>query len=180
MRNCAVGLAMVLAIVVLMPSTATAQGPATSLEEISGSGRLVPGDRIYVTDIGGRRMKGDVIELTSAAISLTDGRVTWRLAETEVGRVERADSLKSGMWIGAGLALAGAIGWCHLVEKRHSEYCFWSAYGLPISLGVGVGLGAFLDANRREVLYEAAKGADVRLFPVLTQTEGGVRLSIRW
>ena len=176
MRNFSVGLAMV----VLMPSTAAAQRPATSLEEISGSGRLVSGDRIYVTDIGGRRMKGDVIELSSAAVSLTDGRVTWRLAETEVGKVERADSLKNGMWIGAGLAFAGAIGWCHLVEKRHSDYCFWTVYGLPISLGVGVGLGAFLDANRREVLYEAAEGADVRLFPVLTQTEGGVRLSIRW
>ena len=175
MQGTVVGLAMV-----VLPPAAAAQNVATSLDELTNSGRLRSGDRVYVTDAEGRRIRGDIIDLSSDAVSLTDGRATWTLTDTEVSRIERADSLKNGMWIGGGLTFAGAIAWCHLVESRGSGYCYSTFYTLPISLGLGVGLSALFDANRREKLYEVSGSPDVRLAPVLTQGGAGARLSVGW
>ena len=176
MQRTAVGLAMV----ALLSGTAAAQDMATSLDELSGSGRLQAGDGVHVTDARGRRIKGDVVDLSSVAVSLTDGRTTWTVADAEISRIGRADPLKNGMWIGAGLAFAGAIANCHLVEKRRSGYCYATFYTLPISLGLGVGLGALFDANRREKLFEATGSADVQVSPVVTQGGAGARLSVGW
>ena len=68
-------------------------------------------------DTEGRRIRGYIIELSTAAVSLTDGRVTWTMTDAEVGRIERADPLTNGMWIGAGLTFAATMAYCKLVEE---------------------------------------------------------------
>lgn len=171
-----VGMAMLAS----LAGDATAQGAAPSLDDLTRAGGLRPGDGVYVTGDEGGRIKGNLIDLSSAGVSLTDGRMTWTLAATAVRRIERADSLKNGMWIGAGLAFAGAVANCHLVEARRSGYCYGTVYLLPVYVSLGVGLGALIDAKLREELYKTPGPAEVRLSPMLTPGGAGALMSVGW
>ena len=166
--------------IMAVPTVGAAQDVPASLDELSNANTVGPGDRVYVMDTEGRRIRGYIIELSTAAVSLTDGRVTWTMTDAEVGRIERADPLTNGMWIGAGLTFAATMAYCKLVEEPRTGSCYATSYTWPISFGVGIGVGALVDASLHEKLYEAGWSADVQLSPVVTRRGVGARLSVGW
>ena len=89
----------ILALTLLMlPAAAVAQDLATSLDDLLQSRQLRPGDGVYVTDATGKRIKGDVTDVSPTGLAITDGRDTWTLAESEVSKKERLGAQVSVGW----------------------------------------------------------------------------------
>ena len=167
-------------VLLTVASTVEAQ-VVDSLDELLHTGRLQAGDGIYVTDAEGRRIKGDVVDLSPISLSITDGRGVWNLADDEIRGIERQDPLENGIWIGTGFAFAGVVGFCRLeIPITHNDACYATLYFTPLAIGLGVFVGAMIDASRHEVLYRQPAAASVRLSPLLSADAVGARLSVGW
>lgn len=158
---------------------AAAQGAlAASLDELLQSGGLRAGRGIYVTDTGGRRWKGDVDDVSSTMLTVTDGRGnTWAWSEGEIDRIEQQDSLKNGVWIGLAIGIGTAYAACKIVR---GECIYTTIYiGYP-AVAVGAFAGLIVDAVTHRTLYKKAGSADLRLSPMLSSRTLGARMSVGW
>ena len=83
-----------------------AQEQRTALEQALVAAGMGPGDVVYVTDDDGARVRGDIVELSSGGLTLAvgDGEMG-RWATSDVRRVERWDSLRNGVMVGAGVGV---------------------------------------------------------------------------
>lgn len=150
---------------------------ANSLHELLHDGRLAIGDAIYVTrSIGRRRLSGDLEDLTSSALTLTDKRITWTLTEEQILRVERGDSTANGVWTGL---LLGVIPIC--AYSRSSEQASYAMlyYGGPLLAAAGL-IGGLVDWNVRDTVYDAHGGKRARWSPVSPKGGLGASLSYGW
>ena len=83
-------------------------------------------------------------------LALTDGRQTWRLRKGEILQIEKQDSLWNG--VGWGLSVSAAVlGRSDL----SSEYLSATVGSIAIVVGVGIVIGAVVDANVHRTVYEA-------------------------
>lgn len=166
--------------ILLLPLEAESQGVANSLNQLRSSGLLKPGDAVYVTDGNGRRTKGKIRDLSSTSLTLTEGRDTRNLDETDVRKIERRDSLENGIWIGLGIGVGMTAVICKTdPDPEHCPYTV--AYvGLP-AIAAGTILGAIVDAFIHKTLYLAPPGSGssrLRLSPNLSNKRTGVSMSV--
>ena len=162
----------------VVAATAEAQ-IARSLDELVRFGTLGSGDGVYVTDAGGRRIKGDVDDLATSALAVTDGHEVWTLADTEIETIERQDPLSNGMWIGAGLGVAGFFVGCGL-EGGGDEFCYRTFLTFPLYFTTSIVVGAMIDASRHETVYRRSRSARVTASPVLRKGGAGILATISW
>ena len=134
---------------------------------------------IYVTDETGQRFKGKFRHLsgTSLTVETQDGDTS--ITTSAIRRIELQDSIANGIWIGAGLAVAGTFLSCG-IESAANEYCYGTAYAFWPILGVGAFVGAMVDATRHKTLYEAADAKRVTVAPAVSRAGLSVRASIEW
>ena len=158
----------ILALTLLMlPAAAVAQDPATSLDELLQSRQLRPGDGVYITDATGKRIKGDVTDVSPTGLEITDGRDTWTLAESEVSKIELQDPVETGIWLGIGIAVGSTIAVCAMERAA------------------GAGIGWYMDATNHKTIYRKSGAARLRIAPVVSkerlgaQVSGVVRRSLR-
>ena len=173
-----VGLVMTLILVVLSGRAAAQDAMAASLEELLRSGSLRPGLGIYVTDTGGRRWKGDVRDVSSTMLTVTDDRGgAWSWSEGEIDRIEQQDSLENGAWIG----LAAGVGVAYAACKMTRGDCSYTVLyiGYP-AVAVGAFAGLIVDAVTHRTLYNRAGSADLRVSPMLSSRTLGARMSVAW
>ena len=98
---------------------------AGSLDELLQSGeQLQPGDEIFVTDVSGRRIRTRISDVSAIALSVTEGRNTRTLRDTDVRKIERRDSLVNGSLVGVGISIAALWGSCELGQSE----CYGEAY----------------------------------------------------
>ncbi len=149
---------------------------ASSLDTLVQSGELTIGDGIYVTDVLGQLIKGDITNLSSTGLTVTRGRENWTLAVSEVKRIERQDSLVNGIMLGVAV---GAIpsGFICLRFPRECLYAF--LYTTPY-MAIGAGVGALVDSNIHKTLFQAPGSARVAVSPMLAKEGLGARLSVTW
>src|SRR5712691_1856419 len=117
--------------------------PATAQTAVELSGKVEAGDKIFVTDRSGVQPGGRLLRLSPEALALLVGGQERVMPLNGVGRVEKRDSLRNGMLIGAvpsalvGMAAAGAS--C-------SPHCGRDVpLGLLVVGGMGAGIGALID-----------------------------------
>ena len=153
----------------LLPGTAVAQ-VVSSLDDVVRAGRWTRGDAVYVTVVGGQRVKAEIADASSAGLWLRDGRKKRRLAEAELLKVERRDSLHGGIWIGIGIGVLATPLTCNF-----GRYCVFS--GL-----LGGLVGGIVDAGVREVLYEAQgrEARRVKVSPILAKGGVGAGMWVGW
>lgn len=171
-------LVMTLILVVLSGRAAAQDATAASLEELMRSGSLRPGLGIYVTDTGGRRWKGDVRDVSSTMLTVTDDRGgAWSWSEGEIDRIEQQDSLENGAWIG----LAAGVGVAYAACKMTRADCLYvSLYvGYP-AVAFGTFAGVMVDAVGHRTLYRATGSVHLRLTPTLSSRTLGARMSVGW
>ena len=96
---------LLLLAIVWAPPVTKAQEPG-SLQELMHAGELRKGDGVYVTDAGGRRLKGTLTDLSSSLLTLTRGDTAWSVPAARVRRIQRQDSLLNVVLIGAGVGAA--------------------------------------------------------------------------
>jgi hypothetical protein len=164
-----------------LASDAEAQGIANSFTEL----RLLvrPGDKVSVTGPTGE-VTGKLAQLSSSALKLNaHGRVLdFHEADVSAIRQRRADSLQNGaligLCVGSGLVLA------LIASADDAPLDGWVLMATAAYGGIGAGIGAGVDALivGRQVIYERApaRGARLRISPVLTARQKGVRASIRF
>ena len=166
-------------VIAAWPLVAEAQEASSSLEALVRARELRRGDGIYVTDEKGQRLMGKFSDLSATSLIVNTPSGDRSFEASAIRRIEFQDSIESGIWIGAGLAVAGSYVSCY-VESRSNEFCYGTAYAFLPALGVGAFVGAMIDANRHRTLYEAADTKRVTVAPAVSRGGLGLRASIEW
>ena len=171
-RRLAIGLAMLAP--ALQPAGVGAQGIALSLEDLSQAGRLQAGDGVIVTDVNGRRVKADVVGLSSDVLTVTDGRSEREFAEAGILKIDRQDSLMNG-------ALLGLVGGALAASRvdLSSDDASATASGIVLFFGGGLLAGVLVDSSIHETVYEGP-GWRWAVRPLLTTGGMGARMSVGW
>ena len=159
-RTCSL---LCLTVLVCIPAIGLAQTIAPSLPELSG--RVKPGDTVYVTE-SSQPVKGKVIAVSASSLVLSvDGRrqdfdaATLRLVERERRATKKGALI--GLLVGAGAlgAIAGVIEQTHCGGGIHCEDDKGMAFTLLAGGGFGGGVGAAAGAaigaarKRRETVF---------------------------
>jgi len=167
-----------------VPPLTEAQEPVKSFNQINT--RVSVGDTVWVTDTRDREVKGKILELHDASLTLDGGAGTTALQAGSVRLIEarKRDSKKN--WIFIGLAAGAGAGWLFGRQAMGTDDTsrdeeIWVFVGLYA--GIGAGVGAIVDAlvpGRKVLVYRApATGLAARLSlaPVITPRTKGVALS---
>lgn len=167
-------IAAALVAVLLQPAGVSAQGAARSFEDLAQAGRLQAGDGIVVMDVNRRRVKADVVGLSSGVLTVTDGRGEREFAEAGVLRIDRQDSLMNG-------ALLGLIGGALAARSvdLSSDYTSATVGGIVLFVGGGLLAGVCVDSFIHETVYEGP-GRRWAFRPLLTRGGMGARMSVGW
>ncbi|MCY4027537.1 MAG: hypothetical protein OXH75_14660 [Acidobacteria bacterium] len=154
-----------------------------SLEELSRSGALQEGDRIYVTIGDGRRLKGTLLGLSPTMLAITKGDAHVTVPAADVRRIERGDSLANGVLIGAGIGAAltcmahRGCGSSPIAVTTHVLFDH-GAVGLLL---LGAGVGALVDARWHRTLYDVPFGtAQLSIDPIVSRERAGAGLTVKW
>lgn len=148
------------------------------------------GDTVTVADASGRETKGRIGVLSPTSLTLlirNSQSVTFAATDIDTIRQRRADPLgngaRSGFWSGAAIGGAAA-----LVAVAQDDYLSPSPVWIPIAAafygGIGAALGVGFDALflHDQVIYArpATPRAVVRVSPIASSTDRGVRVSVRF
>ena len=164
----------------LLPGEMTAQG-TTSLDQLLSTGGLRRGDDIYVTEASGRRVRGNVIDASATALSVSDGRETWTLPTSGIRRIERHDSVGTGAGIGLAIGFAGWAASCHIeAQGSGADTCYRTLYALLPALAAGGLLGWHVDRLVLKTVYETPGFARLTVSPLLSPGRAGVMASATW
>lgn len=169
----------------MISAPALAQTPAGSFEQLIADGALQPHQTVHVTDAWGQRIKGRLFELRPGHLVLTHGGQTIEMTEADVTRIQRADSLQDGLWLGFGAGLAAA--WiaphffCDLPDDECAAIVF-AAIGLP-SIAGGTAAGAIIDAAIKKTVFQVGGRRDavrMQVSPLLGGGRAGALATIRF
>lgn len=101
------------ALLLLCPTLAAGQAPAPTFDDLARA--LTPGQRVFVTDVDGRKAKGRVSEVTPSGLTVRvfEGFVEQprRFARDAVRTVRRTDSVLNGVLIGVAAGFAANEVW---------------------------------------------------------------------
>jgi hypothetical protein len=121
----------------------------------TGNPRMI--SPVYVRNINGAEIRGQLLQLGPDTLSLLDKGTVRDVRLADVARIEsRGDSVKNGAIIGA--AILG--GWCALICPQGLDgYRGQFAYVLAINTVLGATIGAGIDAMHvgRTTIYEPAE-----------------------
>ena len=173
------------AIFLMISAPAMAQTPAASFEQLLAGGGLQPRQDVYVTDSWGHRTRGRVGELRPGTLVLTQGSRQTPIAEANVTRIQRADSIQDGLWVGLGAGIAAAWmaphGFCDLPDDECAGIVF-AAIGLP-SIATGTVAGALIDAAVKKTVFQSVRtGSSARFLvaPAIGGRGAGLRAALRF
>jgi hypothetical protein len=167
-----------------LPAIAAGQSPAGSFDTLDQ--QLKPGQQVIVTEAGGRRAKGRLLDVDGTGLTLLvdegyDER-SLTISAANVSTIRKNDSLLNGFLIGLGAGLAGGEIWVYNVcgPRGYDDECRaiatpigWAAFG-----GGGAVIGTLIDKFTTRLVYQAPDGrARLHVRPVVARTQQGVRVS---
>ena len=172
-----------------IPSAAMAQQPAESFAELS---KLVKkGQVVFVEDETGRRVKGNVTDLSDSTLHLMTTGVAGREVTfdgSRIARVSRVDSRVNGFLIGAAIGAAGGIYSASMVdmlfenEASNADWTYPVFGGLMALAGGGIGcaIDGAIDGQKLVFARRAGRGAGagVRIRPLVGKVATGASVSI--
>ena len=152
---------------------------ARSWEELVRRGTLRNGDGIYVTDLRGERIQGDVRDISTTELVVRNEDGTWMWRVDEISEIKRQDSLDNGIAIGMGVGAAIAYAACKLQDN--AEQCIYGVwyYGMP-AFAAATFVGAGIDSSIHKTVYQRSGFARLRVGPLLSNDSLGGSLSIEW
>jgi hypothetical protein len=174
---------------IVVPALARAQEPRP-FEDVQ---RVVKrNQQVVVTDVGGGRTRGDVVNVDDASITLR-----WRdglgIAQTRtierplVSTIRRSDRLWNGLLIGLGAGFAATEIWSYRLcgARGNDTECSAIATGVGWVAFVpsGAVIGALVDkAIGNQVIYRSAPRSKptVELVPTLSKGKAGFTAAIRF
>ena len=168
-------------LLVTVASAAAAQDVSAPSDDLLRTG-LEPGDRVYVTDVGGERTDGRVSEVSAAGLTIKNGNDEWSWVASDIVRVEARDSLTNGILIGVAIGVGAFLMRCKYGGNRTGicpiiPYAVTAGY---VELGLGVYFGALSDRHMTRTLYRAPPPARVEVSPLVSHERMGMRLAVTW
>ena len=181
MRMCRICIAALAVLFTLAASLAFGQQPARSLDELRL--KVKAGDTIYLTDQSGRERRGRLIDLSSAALTVSFDGEARELPESSIRRIRQRQP--DPLWMGGtiGAAIGGGLG---VALASFSEECSHNStssgcVGPVLSmagLGAAVGIGVDALIQGRKVIYEGS-GLSVQVRPLVAPGGVGIRVSVQ-
>jgi hypothetical protein len=158
-----------------LPAVTLAQ-PVPTLAELSQVVR--PGETIVVTDTGGARVRGRLLQVSSSEVVVATDELR-RFEASAVERIQRNDSLWNGTLIGA--AVGGAIAALGVVATHGSSDSFygWAYVGVWAAPAAGAATGALIDRASMAAVYSAPRDKRAAL-PAHAPGSGGGTLHVTW
>lgn len=172
-------------LLLMISAPALSQTPAASFEQLIAADAIKPRQTVYVTDVWEHRVKGKLGELRPGTLVLTQGSQQIPMTEATVSRIQRADSLQNGLWLGLAAGVAAAWIAPHLSCDLPDDECaaiVFAAIGLP-SIAAGTVAGALVDAAITKTVYQSAgtrSAVRMRVAPMLGGRAAGVLATIRF
>ena len=138
---------------------------------------LLPiGETVWVTDRGGREMKGQVQQISASSLLLRSTGGSRELAQTDVEEITalRRDSVMNGAIIGAiaGGSAGAFVGQLGCGDRQGANPCQTGAVaGIAIGAGIGALIGRGIDASikGRAVIYRARNQPPVAMQVVIAR-----------
>lgn len=170
---------------------AAAPAPRAESEEIRR--RVKVGQKVTITDDGGRQLEGRIGALGPDRLSVASRTDVTELAYERIMRIDRPhDGLGNGaLWgfgVGAGLGLAMVLA----EEVAECDPAVFFSCGDPhpvayllvpgITGGLGAAIGVAVDAliRRERNIYRRGGTPDVRVLPRFGRGTAGAALSVTW
>ena len=164
---------------------ALSQTPAASFEHLIAADAIQPDQTVYVTNAWGHRLEGRLGELRPGSLVLIQGTHKIRIAEADVTRIQRGDSVQNGLWLGLGAGIAAAwvspILLCDLPDDECAAIVL-PAIGLP-SIAVGAVAGALVDRAVKRTVFQLTatqRSVCIEMSPVLGRGRAGALATIRF
>ena len=171
-------------VLVMCSAPALAQTPAASFGELIAEGAVREKQSVYVTDVWGNRVKGRLVDLRPGSLVLMQGSREVPMAEADVTRIQRRDSIANGLLLGLGAGFAA--GWIstHLFCDLPDDECagiVFAAIGFP-SMAGGAVAGALIDAANSKTVFRfsGTRSASIQLSPVLDVRRAGAFATVRF
>jgi hypothetical protein len=143
---------------------------------------MEPGRKVAVRLSDGRELKGSVLRISPAELSLKvkdrTETIPTALIEEVTGR--RKDSIWNGLI--AGSAVGALLGWAAIASNDCDYNECGEAAVVPggIVLGAGVGVGIDLLRRKKEVLYTRSPGKTALNFNLMLGQAKGAKVSWRF
>ena len=138
---------------------------------------LVVGEAVHVETIGGRRLKGDIGDVTPVELTIVENGRSIAVPSADVLVVRKQDSLVNGVLLGTA---GGMVGTAVVARNFCPEEGACATDVFSASMGAGVALGVVVDAFRHRTLYRRPGVAQVRVTPVVSPNRMGARVSVQW
>jgi hypothetical protein len=167
--------AVLVAMALCLPASVAAQKPVTAFDQLNT--RVSIGDTVRVVDGQGREVKGRILELHDASITLK-GTDQTTLQADDVRLVRQSRTWKGfGCLIGLGIGAAVGLAYEASVNRSAEEETSALILSAAVGAGAGVAVGALFPRVRD--VYRAPGGAASRLAisPMVTPRAKGVVLS---
>lgn len=172
-------------LLLMIAAPALSQTPAGSFEQLIADGTLSLNQTVHVTDAWGYRVKGRLVELRPGGLVLMQGPQRVELAEADVSRVQRGDSILDGLLLGLGAGVAASRFAPHLFCDMPDPECaaiVYVAIGLP-SIAGGAVAGALIDAAVKKTVFQfggTRSTLRINVSPVLGSQRAGALATIRF
>jgi hypothetical protein len=153
------------------------------------AGAVDLGQTVWITSADGRRVQGEVVSLSADGMTLSHASGATAFAAGQIQRIEATDHLLDGVLVGAGVGAAagGAFGvMLGRVLCEDTDSCVLFATLVLGGLGGGMGtlagaiIDSFRDAPRPVFERPIARGASLRLAPLITTGRLGAGGMVRW
>jgi hypothetical protein len=172
------GVARILLVVALMSSPAEAQELAGTFDQLRVL--VKPGDTLTVTDAAGVPVRGKLVTLSTASLSLDVSGSRKLFQNSEIDTIARRtpDSLRNGALIG--LAIGGGLfGSAVGAATSHWGYAASAAlvYG-GLGAAIGAGVDAMIEGPRVIYARAAAKPVGISIAPARSGRGRGVVATI--
>jgi hypothetical protein len=156
---------------------------------------LREGQKVSVTDDGGRELDGRIVSLGVSTLSLQHDRTKQtEIPYGDVLRIDRPrDGLSNGALIGLGVGAAFGLtawavdrdpgpcdpdGWWECSPPGTTEYVAATLVTAGLGAAIGVGVDALIRRERN--LYRRGQATRITLVPTLAAYVRGVSVSISW
>jgi hypothetical protein len=170
---------------ILVPGLARAQGETSSFADVPGTLKL--GQKVVVTDVEGRKTKGNIAEVNSSSLTLLV-RDRWGTEQRRsfdqgaVTTIRRTDSIWNGLLIGAGAGFVATAVWTrHLCGPRDEECSAnVTAVGWVTMVPGGAAAGALIDRFiGNHLVYRAGDTqSTLRIAPLVGPKRSALSVSI--
>ena len=158
-------LGLIVAMLLVGVSSAWAGGPLPQANaDFSRLGQsLKAGDEVVVGILGGKAVKGRVVDITNAQIALLVEGVRTDIPADQITRVQRRrNGVLLGALIGGGVGVGfGLFGSAYANNEGGNQA---SALFIPIAVGLGAGIAIDAALVRPRTVYERTPSAQTRLF----------------